>query len=249
MPRLLRRLLPLWPLLLLVLALAIAWELGLTGSLSFPALARHQADLNRLVARHPWAAPAVYVTVYAVAVAISLPGGAVLTAAGGLLFGIVLGGSLAALGASLGAIALFLIARSALRPLMLRYAGPLSERLRPGIERDGFSYLLALRLIPAFPFWLVNLAPALFGMRLAPYSLATILGILPGTFLFASIGAGLSTLLAAGRMPDAALIFSPRVLGPLLGLALISLLPVIWRRVRADRAARCRSIRSGHDGS
>jgi len=234
MPRFLR----LWPLLLLALALLIGWRLGLTRALSFPALARHQAGLLHLVARHPVMAAIIYVGVYAVSVAISVPGGAVLTAAGGLLFGIAFGGSLAVLGASLGAIALFLIARTVLRPLMLRYAGALSERLRPGIERDGFSYLLALRLIPAFPFWLVNLAPALLGMRLGPYAAATILGILPGTFVYVSIGAGLSALIARGRTPDASLIFSPPVLGPLLGLALLSLLPVLWRRRKARAAQR-----------
>ncbi len=241
------RFLRLWPLLLLALALLVAWRLGLTGLLSFPALARDRAELLRLVARYPLAAPVIYVVVYAVAVAVSVPGGAVLTAAGGLLFGIVLGGSLAVLGASLGAVALFLIAKSALRPLVLRYAGPLAERLRPGIERDGFSYLLALRLIPAFPFWLVNLAPALLGMRLAPYAAATVLGILPATFVFASIGAGLSALLAAGKMADASLIFSPRVLGPLLGLALLSLLPVLWRRGKAHLSRRSGQVRSPPD--
>ncbi len=220
----------LWPLLLLALAIAAAWRLGFAEKFSFPELARHQADLARFVARRPLAAPALYLAVYAAAVALSLPGGAVLTCAGGLLFGTWLGGALAALGATAGAILLFLIARTALGTLMVRHAGGVVARLRPGLERDGFSYLLALRLIPAFPFWLVNLAPALAGMRLAPYAAATALGILPATFVFASIGAGLSAVLAAGRAPDLSLILSPAVLGPLVALALLALLPIAWRR-------------------
>ncbi|HUA76438.1 MAG TPA: TVP38/TMEM64 family protein [Acetobacteraceae bacterium] len=216
--------------LLLLVAMVAAWRLGLAGAISFPALARNQALLVQFVASHPVAAPVFYVTVYTAAVALSLPGGAVLTCAGGLLFGTWLGGSLAVVGATAGAVLLFLIARTALGPLMIRHAGTLVERIRPGLERDGFHYLLALRLIPAFPFWLVNLAPALAHMRLAPYAAATFLGILPATFVFASIGAGLSMVLAAGRSPDLSLILSPAVLGPLIALALLSLLPIAWRR-------------------
>jgi uncharacterized membrane protein YdjX (TVP38/TMEM64 family) len=219
-----------WLILLLLVAIAAAWRLGFAEALSFPALARNQALLAHFAARHPLAAPAFYVVVYAAAVALSLPGGAVLTCAGGLLFGTWLGGTLAVLGATAGAVLLFLIARTALGPLMVRHAGGLIARIRPGLERDGFSYLLVLRLIPAFPFWLVNLAPALAGMRLAPYTAATVLGILPATFVFASIGAGLSTVLAAGRTPDLSLILSPAVLGPLVALALLALLPIAWRR-------------------
>ncbi|HTU54794.1 MAG TPA: VTT domain-containing protein [Acetobacteraceae bacterium] len=219
-----------WPLLLLALAIAAAWRLGVADKISFPELARRQDDLRLLVAHRPFAAAALYVGLYAAAVALSLPGGAVLTCAGGLLFGTWLGGALAAVGATAGAVLLFLIARTALGPLIARHAAAVIERIRPGLERDGFSYLLALRLIPAFPFWLVNLAPALVGMRLAPYAAATVLGILPATFVFASIGAGLSAVLAAGRTPDLSLILSPAVLGPLVALALLSLLPIAWRR-------------------
>ncbi|HTU54853.1 MAG TPA: VTT domain-containing protein [Acetobacteraceae bacterium] len=230
MPRSLSSCARFWPLLLLALAIAAAWRLGVADKISFPELARRQDDLRLFVASRPFAAPALYVGLYAAAVALSLPGGAVLTCAGGLLFGTWFGGALAAVGATAGAVLLFLIARTALGPLMARHARAVIGRIRPGLERDGFSYLLALRLIPAFPFWLVNLAPALVGMRLAPYAAATALGILPATFVFASIGAGLSTVLATGRSPDLSLILAPAVLGPLVALALLSLLPIAWRR-------------------
>ena len=134
------------------------------------------------------------------------------------------------LGGTAGAVLLFLAARTALGRPIGRRAEPLLSRIRPGLERDGFSYLLALRLIPVVPFWLLNLAPALVGMRLAPYALATLIGIIPGTLVFASIGAGIGGVLEAGRQPDLSVILSPRVIVPLLGLALLSLLPVAWRR-------------------
>lgn len=210
-------------------AIAAVYGLGLQHQLSWAALAAHQTALHALVALHPLASAAAYVALYAVAVALSLPGGAVLTVAGGLLFGVAPGAALAVIGATLGAILLFLVARYALYDLLAAKAGPLMARIRPGLERNGFSYLLALRLLPVFPFWLVNLAPALAGMRLAPYAAATVIGIIPGAVVFASIGAGVGDVLAGGGTPDLSLVLSPRILLPLLGLAALSLAPVAWR--------------------
>ena len=120
---------------------------------------------------------------------------------------------LAVVGSTAGAIALFLAARHHLAEPWPPAAADFFDRIRPGLQRDGFSYLLALRLVPAFPFWLVNLAAALCGMRLLPYAAATLLGIIPATFVFASIGAGVGDVLAAGGRPDLAVIFSPRIWG------------------------------------
>jgi uncharacterized membrane protein YdjX (TVP38/TMEM64 family) len=225
-----------WPLGLLLAAIAAAWASGLAEQVSWTGLARNQAVLAAWVGSHPLGAPSLFVAIYAVAVAISLPEAAVLTVAGGLLFGTVLGGSLVVVGSSLGAIALFLAVRHHLADAIARRGGRLVDSVREALGRDGFSYLLAIRLIPAFPFWLVNLAAALSGMRLLPYAAATVIGIMPATFVFASIGAGLGEVLAMGGKPDLAAIFSPRILGPLIGLALLSLLPIAWRRWRRTDA-------------
>lgn len=224
------------PLLALGAAIAAVYGLGLQRQLSWTALAAHQAALHAFVAAHPLASAIGYVALYAVAVALSLPGGAVLTVAGGLLFGVAPGAALAVVGATLGAVLLFLIARYALYDLLAAKAGPFMARLRPGLERNGFSYLLALRLLPVFPFWLENLAPALAGMRLAPYAAATVLGIIPGAVVFASIGSGVGNVLASGGTPDLSLVFSPRILLPLLGLAALSLAPVAWRHWKGRHA-------------
>jgi uncharacterized membrane protein YdjX (TVP38/TMEM64 family) len=225
----------LWPLLLILAGLGTAYAAGLHRSLSFEALAQRQEALRALVAARPVLAPLAYVAVYAAAAALSLPGAVVITLAGGLLFGTWLGGACAVLGATAGAVLLFLAARHALGGWLAGRAGPLLGRIRPGLERDGFSYLLALRLIPLFPFWLVNLAPALVRMKLTTFAGATLLGIIPGTFVFASVGAGVGTVLAEGRQPDLSVILRPGVLLPLLGLALLSLLPVAWRRWKDRR--------------
>ena len=190
--------------------------------------------LGRLASGHR--AVALYLLIYAATVLLSLPEAAVVTVAGGLLFGTLSGGILAVLGSSAGAIALFLAVRYQLADAIAARRGKFLDAVRQSLRRDGFSYLLAIRLVPAFPFWLVNLAAALSGMRLLPYAAATVLGIMPATFIYASIGAGLGDVLSAGGRPDLAVIFSPRILAPLVGLAVLSLLPVAWRRWKRSDA-------------
>ncbi|CAH0238695.1 TVP38/TMEM64 family protein [Roseomonas sp. CECT 9278] len=223
-----------WPLLLLAGLVVLAWATGAARLLSFEALGAHRAALDAWVADRPVVAAAAYVLAYVVVVALSLPGGVVMTLAGGLLFGAWIGTALTVLGATVGACALFLVARSALAPLVAGRAAGLVDRIRPGLERDGFFYLLTLRLIPVVPFWLANLAPALVGMPFGAYAAATAIGIIPGTAVFAAIGAGVGDVLAAGGRPDLGIIFSPAILLPLLGLAALSLLGAWWRRRNSD---------------
>lgn len=223
-----------WPLLLIAGLLALAWASGAARLVSFEALAEHRASLVAWVAARPVVAAAAYVGLYVAVVALSLPGGAVMTLAGGFLFGVWLGTALTVVGATVGACALFLAARSALAPLVAGRAAGLLDKVRPGLERDGFFYLLPLRLIPVVPFWLLNLAPALVGMPFGAYAAATALGTIPGTAVFAGIGAGLGEILAAGGRPDLSVILSPPVLLPLLGLAGLSLLGAWWRKRKRD---------------
>lgn len=219
-----------WPLLLLAALVALAWATGATRLLSFEALGQHRATLDAWVAARPVLAAGAYVLAYVVVVALSLPGGVVMTLAGGLLFGPWVGTGLTVVGATIGACALFLAARSALAPLVAGRAAGLVDRIRPGLERDGFFYLLTIRLIPVVPFWLANLAPALVGMPFGAYAAATAIGIIPGTAVFSGIGAGLGDILAAGGRPELGVIFSPPILLPLLGLAALSLIGAWWRR-------------------
>ena len=219
----------LWPLYLVVLVLGGAYALGLQHYLSFEYLGKQQEALKRLVADRPVLTGAGYVALYMLVVAVSLPGSAVLTMAGGLLFGVVAGASLAVVGATLGAVLLFLAARYAIGDWLAGKGGKFIDKVRKGLEKDGFSYLLALRLIPVLPFWLVNLAPAMAGMRLLPFAAATFLGIIPGTAVYASVGNGIGAVLAEGKTPDFSIILRPAIILPLVGLALLALLPVAWR--------------------
>lgn len=220
------------PIALLVAGLAAFFGFGLDAFVSLSALRDHHAALEAFVAAHALTASAAFMAVYALAVAVSIPGAALFTIAGGLLFGFVWGTGLVVIGATLGAVGIFLAARTAFRDILRRKAGPAVQKLEAGFRENAFSYLLTLRLIPLFPFWLVNLVPAFFGVSLGTYSLATILGILPGTLVYVGVGNGLGMTLEAGPEPDLGIIFDPGILLPLLGLGLLSLVPVAYKAVK-----------------
>jgi uncharacterized membrane protein YdjX (TVP38/TMEM64 family) len=174
-----------------------------------------------------------YVALYAVLVALSVPGGAMLTIAGGFLFGTWLGAACAVIGATAGAIGVFLAARTGFGGLAQR-AGPAVGKLEAGFRADGFNYLLVLRLMPIFPFWLVNLVPALVGVKLPTFALATFLGIIPGSFVYASIGNGLGSVV---EEPDTGILLRPSILLPAAGLAVLALVPVIYKHWRVKKNA------------
>lgn len=217
------------PLVVLVAGLVAFFALGLQHDLTFEALARHREALLAWVAGHRLIAPVVYMLVYVLAVAFSVPGGIWLTIGGGFLFGTVAGGIYTVISATLGATALFLAARTAFGDLLRARAGSALQRMEEGFRRDAFNYLLVLRLVPLFPFFLVNLVPAFLGVRLRTYVTATALGIIPATFVFASVGNGLGAVFDAGDKPH---LLTVPVLLPLLGLALLALIPVVYRSVK-----------------
>lgn len=215
----------------LVLGLAAFFALGLERFASFPALADNRDWLLSAVARHRAVAAVAFIGLYSVSAALSVPGGSFLTIAGGFLFGALSGAACVVLGASIGATVLFLIARSALGAGLRARAGGLVDRLAAGFARNALGYMLFLRLVPLFPFWLVNLAPAFLGVPLRSFIVGTVIGIIPGTLVYASIGAGLGGLLDRGQAPDLHVIFAPRILVPMLALALLALVPAAWERL------------------
>ena len=221
--------------LLLLAGLAMFFVFDLGRYLSFDALRLHRHELLEWVAAHAWLAPLAYMAVYIVVVAFSLPGGAVMTVSGGFLFGAVFGAGYTVIGATLGATILFLIAKSALGEPLKARAGPWLAKLESGFNDNALNYLLVLRLIPLFPFWLVNLAPAFLGVRLRTYVLATFVGIIPGTFVYSLVGAGLGSVFDQGGEVSLAGVLTPEIIAALLGLALLSLLPVAYKKLRGGR--------------
>jgi uncharacterized membrane protein YdjX (TVP38/TMEM64 family) len=218
------------PLAIVVLGLALGYAFGLHDYFSLDTLRRYEGSLTDFVRRNAALAGVAFVALYAAAVALSFPGASFLTIAGGFLFGSIAGTALAWIGATIGATIIFLVARTSLGDFLAERAGPRLKRLRSGFQEDGFSYLLFLRLVPAFPFWVVNLAAALFGMRLLTYVCATAIGILPATFVFAYFGQGLRTALASGGSPLTIELFVGLAL-----LGMLALVPVMIRKMRGGR--------------
>ncbi len=220
------------PAAILLLGLALFLLFGLDRYFSFEMLSRHHAALVAWVAGNRLLAIVLFVLIYALVVAFSVPIAIVITPAGGFLFGVWLGAMLSVIGATLGSVAVFLAARTALYDLFHARAGAALARFQEGFRRDSFSYLLFLRLVPVFPFWLVNIVPALLGMRLGPYMLATLIGIIPAAFVYAGVGASFGLLFERGESPDLGIIFEWRFLLPLLGLAVLALVPVLYTHLR-----------------
>jgi uncharacterized membrane protein YdjX (TVP38/TMEM64 family) len=227
------------PLGLLVLAGIIFVTLGGHHYISFAALAENREWLCRAVARGGPAAAALFVLAYAGIVALSIPGGFLLTMTSGFLFGPLFGTAYALVGATLGASIVFLAARAGFAGLTAR-AGPWARRFEAGFRNHALNYLLVLRLIPLIPFWLVNLLAAAVGLRLSVYVTGTLIGMIPVTFVLASLGSELGSVIAAGHAPGAETLLDPGIILPLLSLAALAMAPVayrVWRARHGPKAA------------
>ncbi|KJE33918.1 membrane protein [Thalassospira sp. HJ] len=231
---------PLWrkllPVAVLIVGLVIAWASGALDLLSFDTLRENRDLLQDFVADNPVSSVLFFMGLYVVSVALSLPIGSILTITGGFLFGSFLATSYIVIGATLGATIVYLAARYAFYDLMRAKAGNAVRKMEEGFAENAFSYLMVLRLIPIFPFWLVNLVPALLGVKLRSFVLGTMIGIIPGTFVYASIGDGLGALFDQGKTPDLGIIFEPRILTPIIGLAVLALLPVAYKKLRQSKS-------------
>jgi uncharacterized membrane protein YdjX (TVP38/TMEM64 family) len=220
------------PLALIVLVVIAALASGALRHLSLEELQARHATLQALVRSHPFLSLGAYLGVYILVVSFSLPAALVMTLTGGLLFGPWAGGFAAAVGCTLGATVIFLIARTAVGDLLKRKAGPTAARIEEGVRRNAFSYIVMLRLFPVAPIWLVNLALAFVDIPLTTYVGASFLGILPPSLIYARLGSELNRLFVRGARPDPHLLLRPQLWAPLIGLALLALAPILVRRLR-----------------
>jgi uncharacterized membrane protein YdjX (TVP38/TMEM64 family) len=222
--------------LVVILGVAAVGALTLRDYLDFDLLRQHRTALMALKHQHFAAMAAGFVGIYVLIVAFSLPGAAVASVAGGFLFGQIAGTGFNVIAATTGAAAIFLAARWGLgSTLSARFdaAGGRVARLRDGLRDNEVSVLLVMRLVPAVPFFLANLLPAMVGVGFGRFVWTTALGIVPGAFVFTSVGVGLGGVFDRGEDPDLSLLRDPMVIGPLLGLAVLAALPMLWRRLRA----------------
>ena len=218
----------------LILCAAVVGAVFLRERLSFEALAENREALLAYRDAHFLSASLLFVGIYVVIVGLSLPGATVATLTGGFLFGLFPGTLYNVIAASVGAIGIFLAARAGFgATLAERLQGGSASRVQTALRENQWSALFIMRLVPALPFVLANLLPAIVGVRLLPFAVTTFFGIIPGTFVFTSVGAGLGEVFARGERPDLGVIFSAPVLLPLLALAALSALP-IWLKKRKE---------------
>lgn len=239
--------LPLWlrftPIALMALALGLALTFRVHDLISLETLRTRREELDAFVAAYFLQALVLYFLIYTLAVAICLPGAIALSVVGGFLFGLYFGAAATWAGATIGAVLVFLAAKTALGDALRTRAGGWLSKLEAGFRNNAFNYLLALRLFPGTPYFAVNLAAGFFGVRLRTFFLATLIGIFPATIIYAAIGAGVHTAFEIGtELATAdtmrALVFSPAIMLPLLGLVALSLLPLVAHALRKKAPAR-----------
>ena len=220
------------PLAVLVAGLLAFWVFDLGRFVSFEVLRAHREALTDLVAVRPISGGVVAAVGYALVVAFSLPVASLMTLVVGFLFGQIWGTVIVVAGATVGALAVFTAARSALGGGLRARAGPFVRWLQAGFQANAWSYMLILRLVPLFPFWLVNIVPAMLQVPTRVFVLTTAIGIVPGSFVFVGLGNGMGHILEAGELPGLAVFAAPEVLMPLVLLAALSALPILYKRWR-----------------
>lgn len=223
------------PLLILLGLLGIFLAFHLDRYLSFASLKEHRTLLLSWTQNHFVLSTLLFIILYTLSVAISIPGAAFFTLAGGFLFGVLWGTLLVVISATLGATLIFFAVRTALGEWLAQKASGWVSRMRQGFQHNAFSYLLTLRLIPLFPFWVVNIVPALLNVSAKTYIITTFIGIIPGSVVYVLAGNGLSHVFAANQKPNLGIIFEPQILGPLLALAALSLIPPIYQFLHRKR--------------
>ena len=242
------------PLVVIAAVLLLLIGMGWHRQVTLENIVAARDRFHLMLSEHAAVAVLIYVAVYIGMASLCLPGSPILTATGGLMFGWLVGGLASVVGATIGATVLFLIARTALGESLSERTAPWLGKLRKGFADDALSYLLFLRLVPAFPFWFVNIAPAILGVPLKTYVIGTFFGIIPATFAFASAGAGLDSVVMAAKAEyatclaqkgmaaceltiRASSLVTRELILSLVLLGLLALIPVAVRKWRNSHAA------------
>ena len=213
------------------IAVFLFFYLDLQRFLTLSALKANRQTLLDYYVAHKLIMVAGFMTIYIVQTALSLPGAAILSLAAGAIFGSIMGTVYANIAATIGATLAFLVTRYLLRDVVLNKFGSKLEGMNRELEERGFGYLLFLRLVPLFPFFLINLAAGLTRLPLRTFFFGTMLGIIPGGFVYVNAGASLATIDSLSG------IASPRVLGSFALLGLFALVPVLYNKFKARKQA------------
>jgi len=229
------------PLLLIVGTLAIGYGLGWHRYLTLEQLTSSRQMLKDIAEQQFFAAIALYILAYGLAVTVSFPATWLLTVLGGFVFGSVIGMAAASIAATMGATAVFSATRTAFGDFLRKKVSGTAARLADGFERDAFGFLLALRLVPVIPFFVLNIAPALFRVGTGTFVAATFLGILPGTLVYAYLGQSLDGVVLAAQRAGRDLtvqdIVTPEIAIAFAALAALAFVPVLVRKLRSGSRA------------
>jgi uncharacterized membrane protein YdjX (TVP38/TMEM64 family) len=224
--------------LIVILAVAAIGAIALQDVISFEALAENREALIAFRDANYLATVLVFMALYVVIVAFSLPGATIATLTGGFLFGTFPGALFNVTAATLGATVIFLAARWGLGERLAARMDASEgrvKRIKDGIDRNQWEMLFLIRLVPAVPFFVANLIPALVSVPLSRFVITTFFGIIPGAVVYTSVGAGLGEVFARGETPDLGIIFEPQILLPILGLAALAALPIVVKAVRGKK--------------
>lgn len=220
------------PLVVIAVGLFCFFHFRLYHYLSFETLRVHRRLLVNWTHENYLLAVVSYIAIYTIAVAISVPSVLLLTLCGGFLFGTWEGACYAIFSDTLGGVIFFMAIHLSLFSWIEKKAGPTLKKMEKNFQANSFNYLLTLRLIPIFPFWMVNIVAAIFGMRVSTFAIATMIGLIPSTLIYTSLGTSLGHFFDEQKMPNLDIIFQPHILLPLICLALLAVIPVVYKRAK-----------------
>ncbi len=219
------------PILIILILMIITYIYGGFDFLSFDSLKKYHLILQQYLNNHPVVFPIIFMLVYIIAAALSIPGAVFLTMLSGFLFNQPMATIYVVISATIGACIIFLSAKTALGDILKKKAGKLLRKISAGFSKNAANYMLFLRLVPLFPFWLVNIAPAFFNVGFFTYFWTTLVGIIPGSFVFAQAGTGLSSLLKQEEVTISSF-FTIEIKIALIALGIFALIPVIYKKIK-----------------
>lgn len=220
------------PLIVIALAIGAVFATGAHKYLSLNAISENYDALTGFVTENRVQAIGLFSLAYIVAVALSLPGAGILSILGGLLFGTLTGTVTVVIAATIGATIIFLVAKTALGDSLRSRAGGFVKNMEEGFQNNAFSYLLLLRLVPLFPFFIVNIVPSFLRVKTPTFFLATLIGIIPGSFAYVSVGEGAAEIIRqGGELELGGLLLNPKILTPIIALSVLAFIPIIYKAV------------------
>ena len=222
------------PIIILILGVALFFALGWYHYLSLETIKNNYQRLIHLTSNNYITSCFIFSVTYMLIVAFSIPGASVMTLAGGFLFGIYIGSILVVFSATIGAIIVYLAVKSALGNILKNKAKGNIEKMRNGFEKNAFNYLLSIRLIPVFPFFIINIVCGVLSIKFKDFCLATLIGIIPGSVIYVWVGTGFGYALQQGRELRLGIIFEPQFIMPIMALAVLSLIPTFYKKLKKD---------------